>query len=95
MKLKNGTVKRFSDEKGFGFIKPDGGGVDVFVHVSAIEGSGVRTLAHGVRVSFQVEKTEKGVRAVNVTALPARAKKTTASHGPAFDLAGMILGGKR
>ena len=47
-----GTVKFFNSDKGYGFITPEGGGPDVFVHISALEAAGVRTLAEGVRVSF-------------------------------------------
>ena len=58
------------DEKGFGFIKPDSGGKDVFVHHSAIQGvSGFRTLARGSRVEFDLVQDPKGPRAENVTTL--------------------------
>jgi CspA family cold shock protein len=62
-----GTVKWFNDSKGFGFITPAGGGKDVFVHHSAIQGSGFKTLSEGQQVQFDVRQTEKGPAAVNVT----------------------------
>lgn len=63
-----GTVKFYNDEKGFGFIKPDDGGADVFVHVSAIERSGLGQLTQGARISFETEpdKRGKGPKAVNL-----------------------------
>jgi CspA family cold shock protein len=65
--MATGIVKWFSDEKGFGFIAPDGGGKDLFVHFSGIEHrEGRRTLSEGERVSFEVEEHEKGPRAVRV-----------------------------
>ena len=50
--MATGTVKFFNSDKGYGFITPEGGGPDVFVHISAVEAAGVRALAEGVRVSF-------------------------------------------
>ncbi|MBX3513024.1 MAG: cold-shock protein [Xanthobacteraceae bacterium] len=63
-----GTVKFFNSEKGYGFIKPDDGGRDVFVHVSAVTSSGLGTLNEGQRVSFEIEpdKRGKGPKAVNL-----------------------------
>jgi cold shock protein len=66
--MPTGTVKWFNDDKGFGFIAPeDGSGDDVFVHQSAIVSDGFRTLAEGATVTYEVESSEKGPRAVNVT----------------------------
>jgi CspA family cold shock protein len=61
-----GTVKWFNDSKGFGFITPDGGGKDVFVHQTAIESSGFRSLAEGDRVEFATEQGPKGPQAKDV-----------------------------
>jgi CspA family cold shock protein len=61
-----GTVKWFNESKGFGFIQ-QANGEDVFVHFSAIQGEGYRTLAEGAAVEFEVEQGPKGLQAVNVT----------------------------
>ena len=61
-----GTVKWFSDEKGVGFITPDGGGRDLFVHFSGINGDGYRSLSEGAKVSFEEENGDKGPKAINV-----------------------------
>jgi CspA family cold shock protein len=62
-----GTVKWFNDQKGFGFIKPDAGGKDVFVHHTAIQMEGFRTLAENEKVAYEVEQGPKGPQACNVT----------------------------
>ena len=62
-----GTVKWFNDSKGFGFITPEDGSKDCFVHFSAIQGSGFRTLAEGAKVEFDVVQGQKGPAAENVT----------------------------
>jgi CspA family cold shock protein len=64
--MASGTVKWFNAEKGFGFIAPDGGGADVFVHFSAIKAQGYKTLNEGQAVTFDVVKGQKGPQAENV-----------------------------
>jgi cold shock protein len=66
--MASGTVKWFSDEKGYGFIAPDDGSKDVFVHHSNIEGTGFKTLAEGAKVEFEVREGQKGPEATNVIA---------------------------
>ena len=67
--MATGTVKWFSDEKGYGFITPDDSGKDLFVHHTAITGSGFRSLTEGAKVSFEAEQGPKGPAAANVQPL--------------------------
>jgi CspA family cold shock protein len=66
--MSEGKVKWFNERKGFGFIEQEGGG-DIFVHFSAIQGSGFKTLLEGQQVSFDVQQGKKGLEAENVRAL--------------------------
>jgi len=67
--MATGTVKWFSDEKGFGFITRDDAGKELFVHHSAIQGDGFKSLAEGAKVSYDAEQGTKGPAAANVQAL--------------------------
>ena len=67
--MATGTVKWFSDEKGFGFITPDEAGKDLFVHHSAILGEGYKSLAEGAKVEYEAEQGPKGPSAKNVQAI--------------------------
>ena len=67
--MAEGTVKCFSNEKGYGFIERGNGEADVFVHFSAINGEGYKSLTEGQRVSFEVVQGDKGLQAANVQAL--------------------------
>ena len=66
LKMATGTVKWFNDAKGFGFITPDEGGEDLFVHFSAISAAGFKSLKEGQRVSYEVVQGPKGKQAANV-----------------------------
>ncbi len=67
--MTKGTVKWFSDQKGYGFITPEDGKKDIFVHFSALQGEGFKTLAEGQQVSFDVVNGPKGEQAANVVKL--------------------------
>ena len=71
MTLPNGTVKFFNSDKGFGFISPDGGGTDTFVHISAVERSGLSTLREGQKVSYEIVQDRRSGKAAakNISAL--------------------------
>ena len=70
-----GTVKWFNDAKGFGFIAPEDGSADVFVHFSAISSKGFRSLQEGQRVSYEVTTGPKGAQAASVTPVVARGQR--------------------
>jgi CspA family cold shock protein len=67
--MANGTVKWFNDAKGYGFISPEDGGRDLFVHHSSILGTGFKTLAEGARVQFETRAGNKGPEATDVTVI--------------------------
>lgn len=67
--MPTGTVKWFSDQKGYGFITPDGGKKDVFVHHTGIQGTGFKTLKEGDKVQFEINHTAKGEQAIKVVKL--------------------------
>jgi CspA family cold shock protein len=66
--MPQGTVKWFNDEKGYGFISPDDGGDDLFVHHTGISGRGFKSLEEGDKVSYEVTQGSKGMQAINVSA---------------------------
>ena len=65
--MPTGSVKWFSDQKGFGFIVPDDGGKDIFVHHTGIEGAGFKSLKEGDKVTYEVSQSSKGEQATNVS----------------------------
>ena len=64
--MATGVVKWFSDAKGYGFIAPDGGGKDLFVHYTSVSGSGFRTLPEGAKVTYEAREGQKGPEAIDV-----------------------------
>jgi CspA family cold shock protein len=76
-----GTVKWFNAEKGFGFITPEGGGKDCFVHFSAIQGGGFKSLDEGEKVEFEIGQGQKGPQAENVTRLGGGAPSEGGNRG--------------
>ena len=81
-----GTVKFFNESKGYGFIAPDGGGQDAFVHISAVENSGMRTLRESQRVSYDLQEDRRGkMAAVNLKAAEDSAEAAQPDSQPAND----------
>jgi CspA family cold shock protein len=67
--MAQGTVKWFSEDKGYGFVTPDDGGKDLFVHFSGIAGTGFKSLEEGAKVSYEATQGQKGMQAANVSKL--------------------------
>ena len=88
--MAQGTVKWFNAEKGFGFIAVDGGGPDVFVHYSAIQSSGFRSLDEGQRVEFQTTQGPKGQQADQVHAIRAKSPAAALLAGTTKPLTPMV-----
>jgi CspA family cold shock protein len=80
-----GTVKWFNDAKGFGFIEPSGGGVDVFAHFSAVQMDGFRTLKQGSKVEYDLVQGPKGDLAQNIRAVAAEPTQTSAKAAESAD----------
>ena len=79
--MTTGTVKFFNEAKGYGFIAPDGGGNDAFVHISAVENSGMRTLRENQRVSYELQQDRRGkMAAVNLKAADEAAQEPAAAN---------------
>lgn len=84
--MTTGTVKFFNEHKGYGFIRPDEGGNDAFVHISAVENSGMRTLRENQRVSYDLEKDNRGkVSAVNLKSVEESSSAPAAANDGAGD----------
>src|ERR1700759_1852904 len=80
--MPEGTVKWFNAEKGFGFATPDGGGPDVFVHYTAIQSSGYRSLDEGQRISFDIQQRRKGPQAATAPPIGATHAPSAPPSGP-------------
>lgn len=79
--MTTGTVKFFNESKGYGFIAPDGGGNDAFVHISALENSGLRTLRENDRVSYELQQDRRGkMAAVNLKAVEEQSTEASGSE---------------
>jgi CspA family cold shock protein len=78
MIMSKGEVKWFNNAKGWGFVIPEGGGDDIFVHFSAIQGTGYKTLIAGQAISFDLEQGERGPHAINVAVLSEEAEENEA-----------------
>ena len=84
--MTTGTVKFFNENKGYGFIAPDGGGNDAFVHISAVERSGMRTLRQDQRISYELQEDRRGkMAAVNLKALDDAAQSDAGATEAAND----------
>ena len=78
-----GTVKFFNEQKGYGFIAPEGGGQDAFVHITAVERAGLRTLRQDQRVSYDLQEDNRGkLKAENIKAVDGEPAEATAADAP-------------
>ena len=84
-----GTVKFFNEGKGYGFIQPDGGGNDAFVHMTAVERAGMRTLRENQRISYDLQQDNRGkMSAVNLQAAEESTRAEPSGEQPAIDASG-------
>ena len=84
--MPQGTVKWFNDEKGFGFIQPDDGSEDVFIHHSGIVGGGFKSLEEGDRVTYEVTQGRKGLQGESVSKVPAGGRSSSGSSVAGYTL---------